>query len=127
MGRILTSNWEQAESEVKRLDDIYHDTVDQVLQALRSVPGVVSSNPTLNQLLLNLELAASEEGGQSGPLLNGMSQSGPLISSSDVIASSDIMSSSHSGISSLPTLHLTPSATQISLTREDTMNANQSL
>ena len=29
--QILTSNWEQAESEVRRLDDIYHDTVDQLV------------------------------------------------------------------------------------------------
>ena len=35
--QILTSNWEQAESEVRRLDDIYHDTVDQLVHG--PVPG----------------------------------------------------------------------------------------
>lgn len=29
--QILVSNYEQAESEIRRLDEVYHDTVDQVL------------------------------------------------------------------------------------------------
>ena len=29
--QILVSNYEQAESEIKRLDEIYHETVQQVL------------------------------------------------------------------------------------------------
>ena len=29
---ILNSNYEQAENEVKRLDEIYHDTVQMVLK-----------------------------------------------------------------------------------------------
>lgn len=116
--QILTSNWEQAESEVKRLDDIYHDTVDQVLQALRSTPDVVSSTPTLSQLLLNLELAASEELGTSSEIIT---SSGSMLSRSQSALSS-------SAVTSLPcTSLLTSSATQISLSAKEDMNANQSL
>ena len=32
--QILVSNYEQAESEIKRLDEIYHETVQQVLQVI---------------------------------------------------------------------------------------------
>jgi len=116
--QILTSNWEQAETEVKRLDDIYHDTVDQVLQALRSMPDVVSSNPTLSQLLLNLELAASEDLATSGEMLTITSGSGVMSRSQSAL--------SQSAVSSLPAL-LTSSATQISLSAKEDMNANQSL
>jgi len=119
--QILTSNWEQAESEVKRLDDIYHDTVDQVLQALRSIPDVVSSTPTLNQLLLNLELAASEDLGTSSEIIT----SGEHLTSGDMLSRSQ-SALSHSAVSSLPAL-LTSSATQISLSAKEDMNANQSL
>jgi len=119
--QILTSNWEQAESEVKRLDDIYHDTVDQVLQALRSIPDVVSSTPTLNQLLLNLELAASEDLGTSSEIIT----SGEHLTSGDMVSRSQ-SALSHSAVSSLPAL-LTSSATQISLSAKEDMNANQSL
>jgi len=116
--QILTSNWEQAESEVKRLDDIYHDTVDQVLQALRSIPDTVGSNPTLSQLLLNLEIAASEDLATSGDMLT-------LTSGSCVLSRSQ-SALSQSAVSSLPAL-LTSSATQISLSAKEDMNANQSL
>ena len=30
--QVLVSNYEQAEEEVKRLDEIYHETVDEVLR-----------------------------------------------------------------------------------------------
>ena len=33
--QILTANYEQAEDEVKRLDEIFHETVNQVLQVSR--------------------------------------------------------------------------------------------
>ena len=33
--QILTANCEQAEDEVKRLDEIFHETVNQVLQVRR--------------------------------------------------------------------------------------------
>ena len=39
--QILTANYEQAEDEVKRLDEIFHDTVNQVLQ----VSGVNTGCP----------------------------------------------------------------------------------
>ena len=30
--KILTSNYEQSENEVNRLDEMYHDTIDMVLK-----------------------------------------------------------------------------------------------
>jgi len=54
--QILTSNWEQAESEVRRLDEIYHDTVDRVVMSLASVPDLSQQYPGLSQLVSNLQL-----------------------------------------------------------------------
>lgn len=58
--KILMSNYEQAESEIKRLDEIYHDTVEQMLQALETIPEVVSVNPTLQQLKSKLQMDHAE-------------------------------------------------------------------
>ena len=49
--QILTSNWEQAETEVRRLDEIYHDTVDNVVQQLVAVPGLLNTQPGLASLV----------------------------------------------------------------------------
>ena len=54
--QILTSNWEQAETEVRRLDEIYHTTVNRVVLALAGLPEVTKQHPTLAQLLTNLQL-----------------------------------------------------------------------
>ena len=51
--QILTANCEQAEDEVKRLDEIFHETVNQVLQ-VRRVKYVYSSCQTLGCLGLGL-------------------------------------------------------------------------
>jgi len=59
--QILTSNWQQAEEEVRKLDEIYHDTVNKVLDTLQSIPDVVETNPNLANLRLSLELAQQEE------------------------------------------------------------------
>ena len=46
--QILTNNWEQAESEVRRLDDIYHDTVDRVVTVRKPQSiGQASEFPTV--------------------------------------------------------------------------------
>ena len=37
--QILTANYEQAEDEVKRLDEIFHETVNQVLQVSQQETG----------------------------------------------------------------------------------------
>ncbi|XP_059090258.1 putative leucine-rich repeat-containing protein DDB_G0290503 [Tigriopus californicus] len=58
--KILMSNYEQAESEIKRLDEIYHDTVEQMLQALETIPEVVSVNPALQQLKSKLQMDHAE-------------------------------------------------------------------
>ena len=39
--QILTSNYEQAESEIKRLDEIYHETVEQVLSVRMKIIDVL--------------------------------------------------------------------------------------
>ena len=63
--QILTSNWEQAESEVRRLDDIYHDTVDRVVQCLASLPDLTQAHPSLAALVNNLQVEReSNNGGQ---------------------------------------------------------------
>ena len=54
--QILTSNWEQAESEVRRLDDIYHDTVDRVVMTLASLPELTQQHPSLAALVSTLQL-----------------------------------------------------------------------
>ena len=54
--QILTNNWEQAESEVRRLDEIYHTTVDRVVLCLAGLPDLTKQHPTLAQLLTNLQL-----------------------------------------------------------------------
>merc|ERR1719242_1545245 len=48
--KILTSNYEQSENEVNRLDEMYHDTIDMVLQAFDSIPLVVNSHDQLTKL-----------------------------------------------------------------------------
>lgn len=57
---ILKSNYEQAENEVIRLDEIYHDTVDMVLKAFNSIPDVVNSSEELLKLKESLKLAMLE-------------------------------------------------------------------
>jgi len=59
--QILTTNWEQAESEVRRLDEIYHDTVDRVVVTLASVPDLSQQYPGLKQLMANLQLVRESQ------------------------------------------------------------------
>ena len=51
--QILTANCEQAEDEVKRIDEIFHDTVNQVLQVsmLRASEGLIALSLSLNLML----------------------------------------------------------------------------
>ena len=55
--QILTCNWEQAEAEVRRLDEIYHDTVGQVVRELTAAPEVLASNSSLASLAASLQQA----------------------------------------------------------------------
>jgi len=54
--QILTSNWEQAEGEVRRLDEIYHNTLDRVVICLAGAPEATKHHPSLAQLLANLQI-----------------------------------------------------------------------
>ena len=84
--QILTSNWEQAECEVRRLDDIYHDTVrvemenivfreislipfimqhatlqvSRVVGCLAALPELTAQHPALSALCSQLELESSQ-------------------------------------------------------------------
>ena len=75
--QILTSNWEQAECEVRRLDDIYHDTVrvprnfvdtlynksiqvSRVVGCLAALPELTQQHPALSALCSQLELESSQ-------------------------------------------------------------------
>jgi len=53
--QILNSNWQQAEEEVKKVDQEYHETVNRVMNTLNAMPEVVSANSPLHQLLLSLK------------------------------------------------------------------------
>ena len=68
--QILTCNWEQAEAEVRRLDDIYHETVDSVVRELAAAPDVLVSHPGLAALAASLQQARMEQG-SSPPQGNG--------------------------------------------------------
>jgi len=57
---ILKSNCDQAESEVIRLDEIYHDTVDMVLKAFNAIPEIVESNEELSKIKASLESSLLE-------------------------------------------------------------------
>lgn len=57
---ILKSNCDQAESEVIRLDEIYHDTVDMVLKAFKTIPEIVESNEELSKIKTSLESSLLE-------------------------------------------------------------------
>jgi len=59
--QILTNNWEQAESEVRRLDDIYHDTVSRVLGCLASLPDLTQQHPSLVSLVTSLKVESARE------------------------------------------------------------------
>jgi len=77
--QILMANREAAESEVMRLDDIYHDTVNDVLDALASLPiDVVQNNPELSVLQAKLQAALLDEDtlktGSSSSVLAGNSK-----------------------------------------------------
>ena len=42
--------------QVRRLDDIYHTTVDRVVMNLAALPEVTKQHPALAQLLNNLQI-----------------------------------------------------------------------
>ena len=68
--QILTGNWEQAEAEVRRLDEIYHETVDSVIRELANAPEALVTYPGLAALATALQQARQEQSG-SPPQENG--------------------------------------------------------
>ena len=68
--QILTSNWEQAENEVRRLDDIYHDTVDRVVLCLAGLPELTQQHPSLAALVSTLQLERDSQESQSSAATN---------------------------------------------------------
>jgi len=65
--QILVSNREQAEREVMRIDDIYHETVSDVLKAFASVPEVVKTHKELHNLQGKLQTALLMESNGDTP------------------------------------------------------------
>ena len=61
--QILTGNWEQAEAEVRRLDEIYHETVDSVIRELANAPEALVTYPGLAALATALQQARQEQSG----------------------------------------------------------------
>ena len=59
--QILVTNRELAENEVVRIDEIYHDTVNDVLSVLGSVPDIVQANGELSRLQRKLQSALLDE------------------------------------------------------------------
>jgi len=149
--QILTSNWEQAESEVRRLDEIYHDTIDRVVLTLANVPELPKQYPGIGQLLSSLQVA--QESPDNKVVANGnknnmmsrslvaevLSNSNTSGISSNMMSQSQILTNSNTSgilshsILSDPCLLKSPApsttnllSTSAQLSRED-MNANQSL
>ena len=54
--QILATNWEQAESEAMRMDEIYHNTVVRVVMTFARVPDLSQRCAGLKQLMANLQL-----------------------------------------------------------------------
>merc|ERR1719391_708818 len=65
--QILTGNWEQAEAEVRRLDEIYHETVDSVIRELANAPEALVTYPGLAALATALQQARQEQSGHGSP------------------------------------------------------------
>jgi len=65
--QILTGNWEQAEAEVRRLDEIYHETVDTVIRELANAPEALVTYPGLATLATVLEQARQEANSHGSP------------------------------------------------------------
>ena len=65
--QILTGNWEQAEAEVRRLDEIYHETVDSVIRELANAPEALVTYPGLASLATALQQARQEQSGLGSP------------------------------------------------------------
>ena len=65
--QILTGNWEQAEAEVRRLDEIYHETVDSVIRELANAPEALVTYPGLATLATALQQARQEQSGIGSP------------------------------------------------------------
>ena len=61
--QILTGNWEQAEAEERRLDEIYHETVDSVIRELANAPEALVTYPGLAALATALQQARQEQSG----------------------------------------------------------------
>merc|ERR1719357_1359997 len=58
--QIYKANYEQAEIEIKRMDEVYQDLIENVLKTLSSVPETLDSQPKLQRLKEMLEKEASE-------------------------------------------------------------------
>ena len=106
--QILTSNWEQAESEVRRLDEIYHDTVDRVVMSLASVPDLSVQHPGLAQLVTNLQMVRESQQVQENTdndnkmEVNTNKNTNSMMTRSLV---SEVVSNSNSGVTSNLTSH----------------------
>eukprot|EP00092_Neocalanus_flemingeri_P032623 GFUD01035484.1.p1 GENE.GFUD01035484.1~~GFUD01035484.1.p1 ORF type:complete len:1136 (+),score=438.78 GFUD01035484.1:195-3602(+) len=103
--QILTSNWEQAETEVRRLDEIYHDTVERVLMSLASVPDLSQQYPSLAQLVANLQLVRdsqqTQEDNDNKVVSNSNKNTNTVMSRSLVSEVLNNTHSSHTGVTSL--------------------------
>lgn len=69
--KILMENCEQAEQEIKRVDEIYHETVKHVLKVLDSLPNDTKTHPELVELKMYLQDEENETGGSKKISQNG--------------------------------------------------------
>lgn len=58
--QIYKANYEHAETEIKRMDELYQDLIVNVLKTLVSVPETLNSQPELQRLKEMLEKEANE-------------------------------------------------------------------
>merc|ERR1712150_144548 len=57
--QIYTTNYELAESEIKRMDELYQDLIENVLKTFKNIPEIVNTQPDLQRLKEMLETETS--------------------------------------------------------------------
>merc|ERR1712020_11391 len=57
--QIYKTNYELAEAEIKRMDELYQDLIENVLKTFKTIPEVVTAQPDLQRLKEMLESESS--------------------------------------------------------------------
>merc|ERR1712020_425157 len=74
--QIYKAEYMGAETEIKRMDELYQDLIENVLKSLKSVPETLNSQPELQRLKEMLEKEANESLSALVPSPDGTTRSG---------------------------------------------------